>query len=152
MGRPFADRLGFREVFVGTNTDDLGDHRPGLEAARENGARHPLVEAGLSKDDVRALSRHLGLQTWDKPQLACLSSRFPYGTRITEERLNQVDGFEDALRGLGFKQLRVRYHGPVARVEIPDELMTKAFELRADIVAAGRRQGFDFVTLDLARV
>ena len=152
IAQPRAAALGLREVLLGTNTDDLGDHRPGLAAADERGARHPLVDAGLTKGDVRALSRALGLPTWDKPQLACLSSRFPYGTDITPARLRQVDGFEDGLRALGFRQLRVRYHGDVARLEIDSVEMTRALEpaVRQAIVALGRRQGFTFVALDLA--
>jgi len=104
----------------------------------------------MTKADVRALSRNLGLPTWDKPQLACLSSRFPYGTEITAERLRQVDGFEDALRALGFRQLRVRYHGDVARLEIDSPDMNRALEHREAIVKAGRTNGFTFVALDLA--
>src|SRR5688572_21977182 len=91
IARPTADELGLDEVLLGTNLDDLGDHRPGLRAADERNARHPMVEAQLTKSEVRALSKELGLPTWDKPQLACLSSRFPYGTEITPERLRQVD-------------------------------------------------------------
>jgi uncharacterized protein len=149
---PRAQALGLREVLLGTNLDDLGDHRPGLAAAREHGARHPLVEAGLSKAEVRALSRELGLPTWDKPQLACLSSRFPYGTEITPERLRRVDAFEDGLRALGFRQLRVRFHGEVARLEIDLGDMPRALEpgVREAIVALGRDNGFTFVALDLA--
>ena len=152
LARPRADALALAEVLIGTNLDDLGDHRPGLRAADERGARHPLVDAGLSKPDVRALSRNLGLPTWDKPQLACLSSRFPYGTEITPERLRQVDGFEDALRALGFRQLRVRYHGDVARLELDVVDMPRALDLgvRQSIVDAGRSHGFTFVALDLA--
>jgi len=150
IARPRADALALAEVLIGTNLDDLGDHRPGLAAANERGARHPLVEAGLTKAEVRALSRNLGLSTWDKPQLACLSSRFPYGTEITPERLRQVDGFEDALRALGFRQLRVRYHGDVARLEIEIADMARALENREAIVKAGRSHGFTFVALDLA--
>jgi uncharacterized protein len=152
IARPRADALALAEVLIGTNLDDLGDHRPGLAAASERGARHPLVDAGLTKPDVRALSRSLGLPTWDKPQLACLSSRFPYGTEITADRLRQVDGFEDALRALGFRQLRVRYHGDVARLEIEADAMARALEpgVREAIVAAGRAHGFTFVALDLA--
>jgi uncharacterized protein len=152
IARPRADALGLAEVLIGTNLDDLGDHRPGLAAANERGARHPLVDAGFTKPDVRALSRALGLPTWDKPQLACLSSRFPYGTEITPERLRQVDGFEDALRALGFRQLRVRYHGDVARLEIDVADMARALEpdVRDAIVKAGRAHGFTFVALDLA--
>ena len=150
IARPRADALALAEVLIGTNLDDLGDHRPGLAAADERGARHPLVDAGFTKADVRALSRELGLPTWDKPQLACLSSRFPYGTEITAERLRQVDGFEDALRTLGFRQLRVRYHGDVARLEIDIADMPRALETREAIVKAGRAHGFTFVALDLA--
>jgi len=150
IARPRADALALAEVLIGTNLDDLGDHRPGLAAANERGARNPLVEAGMTKADVRALSRNLGLPTWDKPQLACLSSRFPYGTEITAERLRQVDGFEDALRALGFRQLRVRYHGDVARLEIEIADMGRALENREAIVKAGRTHGFTFVALDLA--
>jgi|HubBroStandDraft_6_1064221.scaffolds.fasta_scaffold114623_1 uncharacterized protein len=149
---PRAAELGLQEVLLGTNLDDLGDHRPGLAAADERGARHPLVDAGFSKPEVRALSRELGLPTWDKPQLACLSSRFPYGTEITPERLRRVDAFEDGLRGLGFRQLRVRYHGEVARLEIDLADMPRALEpgVRQAMVALGRAQGFTFVALDLA--
>src|SRR5882757_2507028 len=118
LALPRARALRLAVVLLGTNVDDLGDHRPGLAAADERGARHPMVDAGLTKADVRALSRALGLPTWDKPQLACLSSRFPYGTEITPDRLRRVDRFEDGLRALGFRQLRVRYHGDVARLEL----------------------------------
>ncbi len=152
IARPRADALGLAEVLLGTNLDDLGDHRPGLRAADERGARHPLVDAGFSKAEVRALSRELGLPTWDKPQLACLSSRFPYGTEITPERLRRVDAFEDGLRALGFRQLRVRYHGEVARLEIDAPDLPRAVDpgTREAIVALGRAQGFTFVALDLA--
>ena len=149
LARPHADHHGLREVLLGTNLDDLGDHRPGLRAARERDARQPLVEARLDKTAVRELSRRLGLSTWDKPQLACLSSRFPYGTEITRERLAQVDGFEEALHDLGFRQLRVRWHGEVARVEIEESELPRALELRGAIVAAGRVAGFRYVALDL---
>jgi pyridinium-3,5-biscarboxylic acid mononucleotide sulfurtransferase len=152
IARPRADALGLTEVLLGTNLDDLGDHRPGLRAADERGARHPLVDAGFTKGDVRALSRELGLPTWNKPQLACLSSRFPYGTEITPERLHRVDAFEDGLRGLGFRQLRVRYHGEIARLEIDVADLPRAVDpgTREAIVALGRAQGFTFVALDLA--
>lgn len=152
IARPRAEALGLAEVLLGTNLDDLGDHRPGLAAADERGARHPLVDAGFTKPEIRALSRELGLPTWDKPQLACLSSRFPYGTEITPERLRRVDAFEDGLRALGFRQLRVRYHGEVARLEIDLADMPRALEpgVREAIVALGRAQGFTFAALDLA--
>jgi pyridinium-3,5-biscarboxylic acid mononucleotide sulfurtransferase len=150
IAAPRARALGVSEILLGTNLDDLGDHRPGLAAADERGARHPMVDAGLTKADVRALSHALGLPTWDKPQLACLSSRFPYGTEITPERLQRVDGFEDGLRALGFRQLRVRYHGDVARLELEAADLPRALETRAEIVTLGRRHGFTFVALDLA--
>jgi len=152
IARPAAERLGLQAVLLGTNVDDLGDHRPGLQAANERGARHPMVEAGLTKAEIRTLSRELGLSTWDKPQLACLSSRFPYGTEITPERLRQVDQFEDGLRALGFRQLRVRYHGEIARLELDLESMGRTLDpgVRESIVTLGRRLGFTFVALDLA--
>jgi uncharacterized protein len=151
IARPLAGERGLHAVLLGTNLDDLGDHRPGLQAADERGAAHPMVDAGLTKADVRALSRALGLRTWDKPQLACLSSRFPYGTEITPERLARVDGLEDALRALGFRQLRVRFHDSVARLELDPAEMARALEpgVRDAIVAAGKAQGFGFVALDL---
>jgi uncharacterized protein len=152
LARPLADRLGLHEVLLGTNTDDLGDYRPGLQAARDYGARQPLVDAALSKAEVRELSKELGLSTWDKPQLACLSSRFPYGTEITPERLRQVDGLEDGMRGLGFRQVRARWHGEIARLELEPEAIARAAEpaMRAAIVKLGRDLGFTFVALDLA--
>ncbi len=152
LAGPAALAEGLAAVILGTNTDDLSDHRPGLRAASERGARSPMVEAGLSKADVRALSRHLGLRTWDKPQLACLSSRFPQGTRIDEERLARVDAFEDGLRALGFAQLRVRFHEPIARIELPVEDLPRALDadVRERLVALGRSLGFRFVTVDLA--
>jgi uncharacterized protein len=152
LAAPLAAQLGLGTVLLGTNVDDLGDHRPGIAAARERGARSPMVDAGLTKDDVRALSRHLGLRTWDKPQLACLSSRFPYGTQITPERLRQVDAFEDGLRALGFRQLRVRFHEQVARLEIDTADLARMVEpgIRERVVALGRELGFVYVALDLA--
>jgi uncharacterized protein len=149
---PLAARLQIPIIALGTNVDDLGDHRPGIAAAQEHGARAPMVEAGLTKAEIRALSQHLGLRTWNKPQLACLSSRFPYGTRITPERLDRVDRFEDGLRALGFGQLRVRFHEPIARLELTAEELPRALqpELRQRIVELGQSLGFTYVTLDLA--
>jgi uncharacterized protein len=148
---PLAERLGAAAIFLGTNVDDLGDHRPGLAAADERGALHPMVEAGLTKPDVRALSRTLGLRTWDKPQLACLSSRFPYGTEITPERLQRVDRFEEGLRALGFGQLRVRFHDTIARVELDPAEMQRALspDVRGRILTLGRELGFAYVAVDL---
>jgi pyridinium-3,5-biscarboxylic acid mononucleotide sulfurtransferase len=150
IAAPVAERLGCQSILVGTNRDDLGDYRPGLQAAEDHGARHPLLDAGLNKQEIRELSKELGLPTWNKPQLACLSSRFPYGTEITPERLHQVDAFEDGLRELGFRQLRVRFHNEVARVELEPDAMPRALELREAIVGLGRKLGFTFVSLDLA--
>src|SRR4029077_15101353 len=149
---PIAARLGDAPIVLGTNIDDLGDVRPGIAAARERGALMPMVDVGLSKIEIRELSRGLALPTWDKPQLACLSSRFPYGTKITPDRLRRVDEFEDGLRALGFRQLRVRYHGHVARLEIDLSDMPRVLDpgVREAIVALGRAQGFTFVALDLA--
>jgi len=151
VARPIADRLG-AAVALGTNVDDLGDYRPGIAAAKDEGALMPMVEAGLTKDEIRALSRRLGLRTWNKPQLACLSSRFPYGTRITPARLRQVDDFEDGLRGLGFGQVRVRWHDQVARLEVPADELARlvAPGVRDQVVALGKRLGFAYVALDLA--
>jgi uncharacterized protein len=150
IAAPVAQRLGCKAVLLGTNVDDLGDYRPGLQAAKDHGACHPLLDAGLNKQEIRELSKQLGLSTWDKPQLACLSSRFPYGTQITVERLRQVDAFEEGLRALGFRQLRVRFHNEIARVEVEPDAMPRALELRDTMVKLGRKLGFTFVTLDLA--
>jgi uncharacterized protein len=147
--RPLADERGLAALLIGTNLDDLGDHRPGLRAVRERDAAQPLVEAGLTKAEVRALSRQLGLPTWDKPQLACLSSRFPYGTEITRERLARLDAFEEGLADLGFRQLRVRFHDTIARLEVEAEALALALAHREAIVALGKRCGFTYVTLDL---
>jgi uncharacterized protein len=137
-------------VALGTNVDDLGDVRPGITAALARGAKMPLVEAGLTKPEVRALSRELGLRTWDKPQLACLSSRFPYGTQITPDRLRRVDAFEDGLRALGFRQLRVRFHDTIARLEIDGAELGHIVERREAVVALGKQLGFTYVAVDLA--
>jgi pyridinium-3,5-biscarboxylic acid mononucleotide sulfurtransferase len=152
IATPLAERLGVRTILLGTNVDDLGDFRPGIAAARERDARMPMVDAGLTKDEIRALSHDLGLRTWDKPQLACLSSRFPYGTQITPERLRRVDAFEDGMRNLGFRQMRVRFHDTIARLEIDIADLPRACEpdTRARIVALGKELGFTYVALDLA--
>ncbi len=109
----------------------------------------PMVDAQLTKSEIRTLSQRLGLRTWDKPQLACLSSRFPYGTEITPERLRRIDEFEDGLRALGFRQLRVRFHDTIARLEIDQAELAQVIELRERIVALGKRLGFTYVALDL---
>lgn len=149
---PIAASLGGAPVALGTNLDDLGDVRPGIAAAQGKGARMPLVEAALSKTEIRTLSRELGLRTWDKPQLACLSSRFPYGTQITPDRLRRVDAFEDGLRALGFRQLRVRFHDTIARLEVDVDELPRMLEpgLRERVHALGKELGFAYVALDLA--
>jgi len=146
-----AAQRGRPVVLDGANLDDLNDHRPGLRAAEELGVRHPLVEAELSKADVRAASRQLGLRTWDRPASPCLSSRFPYGVRITAERLEQVAAAERFLRARGFRELRVRFHDRVARLEVPSEEMPRLLEpgLREEVVRELTRLGFTYVALDL---
>jgi uncharacterized protein len=150
VAAPIAAQLGGAAIALGTNMDDLGDVRPGIAAARSRGAVTPMVTAELTKQEIRELSRELGLRTWDKPQLACLSSRFPYGTQITPDRLRRVDAFEDALRGLGFRQLRVRFHDTIARLELPADDLARAVQLAPQLHALGKQLGFTYVALDLA--
>jgi uncharacterized protein len=142
---------GLAVTLNGTNCDDLGDYRPGLVAAQNAGVKSPLVECEFSKADVRAAAQAIGLGAWDKPALACLSSRIPYGTSVTAERLSQIGGFEADLKRLGFRQVRVRYHEKLARVELDLAEMARAVDpaVRGEIVAAGKRNGFHYVTLDL---
>lgn len=147
-----ARREGCRYVVDGCNVDDLGDHRPGRLAAREREVRSPLIEAGLTKLDVRELSRERGLPTWDKPAMACLSSRIPYGTPVTIEALDQIGAAEAFLRSLGIRQLRVRHHSDVARIEVEPEAMALLLRdgVRQRVVQRLRNLGYRFVTLDLA--
>ncbi|HXJ36316.1 MAG TPA: ATP-dependent sacrificial sulfur transferase LarE [Candidatus Eisenbacteria bacterium] len=149
--RDEAERRGLDAILDGANLDDLGDHRPGLLAAAEQAVRHPLVEAGLTKADIRAASRELGLASWDRPASPCLSSRFPYGTRITHDGLARVAGAERVLRALGFHELRVRAHDAVARIEVPPDAMARLIDpvVRDAVTAELRRLGFAYVTLDL---
>jgi len=152
--RRLADELGLRHVADGTNLDDLRDHRPGMRAAVELGVRSPLREAGLTKEDIRALSQALGLPTWDKPSMACLSSRIPYGVAIDAEVLRRVGEAERFLHGLalGLTQLRVRHHGALARIEVPPADIAKLAEpaVAARVAVALRELGYTYVTLDLA--
>ena len=144
--------LGVDVIASGANTDDLGDHRPGMHAATENGVRHPLQECGLSKDDVRALAKAWGLPTWDKPATPCLSSRIAYGEEVTPERVRMIDQAEQWLRQHGLRLLRVRYHkGDLARVEVSLDDLPRLVqpEIRKTMVLAFRALGFKFVTLDL---
>jgi uncharacterized protein len=136
-------------VVLGVNVDDLGDHRPGQAAAAERGARFPMVEVGLTKADIRSASRHLGLRTWDKPAAACLSSRIPYGTPVTLGVLRSVEDAEAGLRTLGYRSLRVRHYGELARIEVPLEDLADVVERRVEVVEAVRRAGYRYVTLDL---
>ncbi|HEX6971528.1 MAG TPA: ATP-dependent sacrificial sulfur transferase LarE [Limnochordia bacterium] len=147
---PIAREEGYRHVVFGAILDDLGDHRPGLLAARRLGVRAPLQEAQLSKAEIRALSKAQGLPTWDKPSFACLSSRFPYGERITIEKLSMVDKAEAFLLELGFRQVRVRQHGNIARIEVPKEALAQMVERADEIVSFLKGVGYAYVTLDLA--
>jgi pyridinium-3,5-biscarboxylic acid mononucleotide sulfurtransferase len=140
---------GLGTVVNGTNCDDLGDYRPGLTAAARAGVASPLVACGFTKSDVRAGAKSLGLEVWDKPAAACLSSRIPYGTSVTRERLTQIGGFEAELKRMGFLQVRVRYHDKLARIEVGKVELARAVELSTEIVATGKRHGFSYVTLDL---
>ena len=148
---PIAEREGITTIVYGANVDDLGDHRPGMRSAEQRGVRAPLVDAGLTKAEIRGLSRSLGLPTWDKPSFACLSSRFQYGDAITAEKLRRVDAAEEFVRSLGFRQFRVRHHDRLARLELPVEDIPR---LWADgrheaILARFRELGYVYVTVDL---
>lgn len=148
---PLARRLGLAHIVYGMNADDRGDWRPGQRAARERGVRAPLDEANLTKADIRALAHHLGLPIWDKPALACYSSRIPYGTPVTVEALAQIGRAERALRALGFRQVRVRHHDKVARIELDPADFPRLLDanLRGQVIAAVRAAGYPYVTLDL---
>src|SRR5438477_10976628 len=143
---PPANAIG-ATVVLGVNLDDLGDHRPGQQAAAERGARFPLVEAGFTKADVRAASRQRGLRTWDKPAAACLASRVPYGTSVTLGVLESVAHAESGLRSLGFRQLRVRHYGELARLELEADELPAAVDRRDEIVAVVQEAGYRYVTL-----
>lgn len=148
--RKLAADEGWGAVVDGVHADDQTDHRHGIAAAREHDVRSPLAEAGITKADVRELARALNLPAWDKPAMACLSSRVPHGTPITPELLKQIETAEDALVELGFEQFRVRHHGEIARIEIPPEDFARAMEQREAMVERVRAAGYRFVTLDLA--
>jgi uncharacterized protein len=149
--REQADHLGIAAIMDGTNLDDLRDHRPGLKAAKEWGVRHPLVEAEMTKDDIRRYSRELNLPTWDKPSSPCLSSRFPYGTEINFERLKKIAACELLMKELGFREFRVRYHGDLARIEVAQEEFGRWFDknTRDTVVQKFKQIGFHYVSVDL---
>ncbi|PYN79006.1 MAG: ATP-dependent sacrificial sulfur transferase LarE [Candidatus Rokuibacteriota bacterium] len=149
---PIAEREGCRALVYGANMDDRGDHRPGMKAAQERGVRAPLIEAELWKEEIRTLSRELGLPTWDKPSFACLSSRFQYGDRITPEKLRQVDAAEAFVRSLGFRHFRVRHHDRLARIEVAHDEMARLWDegRRDAIVKRLRELGYVYVAVDLA--
>jgi len=148
---PIARQEGLATVVYGANLDDTGDYRPGMQAAKQMGPRAPLLEAEMGKPEIRAVSRYLGLETWDKPAFACLSSRIPYGERVTEEKLHQIDEAEVFVSAEGFRQVRVRHHGEVARIEVPPADLARFFEdgRNERITRRLKEIGFRYVTLDL---
>ena len=150
LGR-MASEEGFTYVANGTNVDDLGDFRPGLQAAKKYGVRSPMVEAGLSKQEIRDLSREMGLPTWDKPAQACLSSRIPYGSPVSVEALTRIASAEVFLHGLGLRQLRVRHHGSIARIEVEPEDLARLVndDVRTAITRYFKSIGYTYVTIDL---
>jgi uncharacterized protein len=147
----FRSEQGFDAIAYGVNVDDQGDFRPGQQAARQHHVAAPLLEAGLTKPEIRLLAQDAGLSVWDKPASACLSSRIEYGRPVTREALSAVERGEDALRQLGFRQLRVRYHGEIVRIEIAKEELVRALnpEMAAEFTRIFKELGFVFVTLDL---
>jgi len=146
-----AQQRHYRFVFDGSNADDLNDYRPGRKAAELHGVRSPLAECGISKDEIRVMSKKLGLGTWDKPSSPCLSSRFPYGRRITAEALGRVERAEEFLRSLGLTEVRIRDHGDTARIEVGPDMISACAEasMRIRIVEELRTIGYKFVSLDL---
>jgi uncharacterized protein len=149
--RQLALDRGFETICDGTNSDDAADYRPGRQAAREHGVCSPLLDCRLTKSDIRELSRRASLPTWDQPASACLSSRIPYGQIVTIEKLSMVDRAEMELRRMGFRQLRVRHHGEIARIEIAEEELARALkvEMAARMAETLKRLGFSYVALDL---
>lgn len=146
---PIAQERGYHGVVFGAIADDLGEHRPGLQAARDRGVRAPLLEAGIRKSEIRHLSRQNGLSTWDKPSFACLSSRIPYGEQITELKLSMIDQAEEFLMQLGLRQVRVRQHDQMARIEVPQEAFMEVVAVADTIVEKLKQIGYTYVSLDL---
>lgn len=147
--RAIAGTRGIKWVLDGTNADDASEHRPGRRAAAEYNVVSPLLEVGLHKDEIRILSQQLGLSTWDRPSMPCLATRIPYGMAITEEMLERIATAEAACRALGIRQVRVRTHGDLARIEVDPTEMDRAFALRDQLASAVKSAGFTFVTQDL---
>ncbi|MCP4601314.1 MAG: ATP-dependent sacrificial sulfur transferase LarE [Proteobacteria bacterium] len=149
--RIVADKEDLEYVLEGSNADDAGDYRPGIAAGKELGVRAPLMEARLTKNEIRALSREMGLPTWDKPSMACLSSRIPYGEKIDEPKLSRIERAEEAIRNMGIVQLRVRDYGPLARIEVDAEDISRLAEpeIREQLVKAVKQVGYQYVCLDL---
>jgi pyridinium-3,5-biscarboxylic acid mononucleotide sulfurtransferase len=150
--KSIADDNGIKYIVDGSNFDDIGDFRPGMKAAREFGVISPLMEAKLTKEEIRHLSKELGLQTWDKPSFACLSSRFPYGNEINLKKLGMVEHAEQYLLDAGLRQVRVRHHGDIARIEVAPQERSRFFDLvfLDAVVARFKELGFVYVTLDIA--
>jgi uncharacterized protein len=145
----YAQQNGFNQILDGSNADDLKDYRPGHKAAQEQNVRSPLQDAGFTKKEIRELARELGLPNWDKPSSACLASRIPYGITVTEERLKQIEEAEDFLSSYGLKQLRVRHHGPIARIEVLPEDYSKILQNSSEITQTLEKIGYDYITLDI---
>jgi pyridinium-3,5-biscarboxylic acid mononucleotide sulfurtransferase len=146
---PVREQLGLAHLAYGATADDASDHRPGHGSAVRRGVRFPLLEAGMGKGEVRAAARDLGLPNWDKPSFACLSSRIPHGTEVTADALGRIGAAEAALKALGFRQVRVRHHGEVARIEVEPSDLERLLALRTVVVARVREAGYAFIALDL---
>lgn len=147
--KALAEREGIAVILDGTNADDAGDFRPGRRAATLHGVRSPLAEAGMTKQEIRDWAAELGLAVWDKPAAACLSSRVPYGSPVTREKLTRIDQAESVLKALGFRQCRVRDHGDVARIEVEPVFLTRLIEMRMPVSESFKKIGFPYVALDL---
>ena len=145
-----ADQESIKWVVNGANTDDIGDYRPGMVAASEHRVRSPMVEVGLTKADVRTIAKILDIPIWDKPAQPCLSSRIPYGTRVTVENLSKVEQAEDYLHGLGLREVRARHHDRLCRIEVGEDEMDFAFERRKEIVSAIKKIGYLWVSIDMS--
>ncbi|MDC3416993.1 ATP-dependent sacrificial sulfur transferase LarE [Aquibacillus salsiterrae] len=148
--KPILDQSGFKNVVYGLIADDMSEHRPGTRAAREHGVRGPLQEANLFKEEIRELSKQMNLETWEKPSFACLSSRIAYGEMITLEKLTKVEKSERYLKGLGLRQIRVRTHGDIARIEVEPHEMEKLLPHNEEVTNQLREYGYKYITLDLA--